>query len=79
MPPAGVEDTSQIANANADLNTRVVDVDIVRVVPIWRDTECKTGYSGVLDGQRFGAMFINGANSFMFDRHSILRDREIGA
>lgn len=73
------KEASQVANANASSDTRVTDVDIDLGVASWSVSECKACCADTLDGRRFGAIFSDGANSFIFNRQNIHHDTDVGA
>lgn len=79
VPSAGVEDTSQVVDAKVDSRTWVVDIEIDRGVTCQSVAEHGTRHADTLDDRRFGAMFLDGANSFTFDCRNIRRDTNIGA
>lgn len=57
--------------------TRAVDSEVERGLPSSPDAEYKTRYVDTLDAQRFGAIFLDGTNSVMFDRWNVRRDTDI--
>lgn len=79
MPSIRVEDTSQVADANAASGSQVVGIEVDRGVSSWSVAEYKTRYVDSLDARPFGAMFLDGAHSFMFDRRNVRRDTAVGA
>lgn len=79
VPPSRAEDTSQVVDASAASGTRVGDIDIDRGVRSWSVVEYKTRYVDTIDARRFGAMFLDGANSFVFDCRNSRRDTDIDA
>lgn len=65
--------------ANATSGNRVVDIEIDRGVSIWSVAKYKKHFADTLDARRFGAMFLDGAISFIFDRRNVHRDTDICA
>lgn len=72
-----IEDTSQVARTNGNIGPLVIDIGIDRGVPSWPVVKYETRHASPLDARWVGQMLSDGANSFMFDRQNIRRDRDI--
>lgn len=79
VPSSGVEKALEVVDTNATTDTRTTDIKIDHDVPSWSVAEYKTLYADTFDGRRLGAMFSDGANSFIFNRRDVCRNTNIGA
>lgn len=73
------EETSHGADANVGSDTSVIDPEIDRRVPDFSVAEYKTRNSDLFDARRLGAMSLDCANSFVFNRSNVRRDMNTGA
>lgn len=61
-PLLRVEDTWQLADANASSDTQFVDIEIGLGIESWWVVEDKSQYADTSDDRRFCAMFSDGAS-----------------
>lgn len=77
-PLGGVDEGLHDANVNALIDTQVTDIVINHGVLYWSDAKFNIRYTDTVDARRFGEIFSDGANLFMFNRWNVLRDRDVG-
>lgn len=73
------EGTLQVADTGGDESTRVVNVEIDRMVLSWPDNEYKTRGADTFNARRLCMMFSDGSNLFMVTSCNVRRDTYIGA
>lgn len=77
VPSSGGEETSKAANSNAASDNWATNIYIDCGVPSRSVAEYKNRYENTLDARGSGAMFSEGANSFMFKRQNVRRNMHI--